>query len=147
MTRARAVSFFSGALFGVGLAMSGMLDRERILGFLDVAGAWDPTLLWVMAGAAGTTLISFRFVFRRWPFLRQQFATADQAGITKSLVLGAALFGVGWGVSGYCPGPGVALLAVEWRTAVLYLVGVIAGSLLAHTFAATSSAATPITCG
>lgn len=142
----RLMALVSGTTFGIGLAMSGMLDRERILGFLDL-GAWDPTLAWVMMGAVGTTLITFQLLFRRRPFLRQQFGQADKAGIDRPLLLGAGLFGIGWGISGYCPGPGVALLAIAPATALTFLVGIITGSLLMRTFLGGARPAGPASCG
>ncbi|HEX9780648.1 MAG TPA: DUF6691 family protein [bacterium] len=120
-----------GTLFGAGLAMSQMVDRARILGFLDVAGAWDPTLLYVMIGAAGTALVLFRFVLRLpKPVLEVRFTLADRKGFDRPLVLGSALFGIGWGLSGYCPGPGVSLLALGIWPAFVFIGAVAAGSYL-----------------
>lgn len=143
----RLIALLSGGLFGVGLAMSEMLNRDRIVGFLDVGGAWDPTLLWVMLGAVGTTLITFQLLLKRRPFLRQQLSAADRTGMNKPLLMGAGLFGIGWGISGYCPGPGVALLAVDLATALTYLVGVIAGSLLMWALVGGAKPSGPVSCG
>ncbi|PIQ83915.1 MAG: YeeE/YedE family protein [Candidatus Omnitrophica bacterium CG11_big_fil_rev_8_21_14_0_20_63_9] len=141
------IALISGLLFGVGLAMSEMINRERILGFLDVAGAWDPTLLFVMCGAVGTTLVTFQWLLHRRPFLRQQVSTQEALGINPALIIGSALFGIGWGVSGYCPGPGVALLAVDLPAAIIYLVGVIAGSSLLWTFMSGAKPSGSSNCG
>lgn len=141
------IALASGTLFGVGLAMSEMLNRDRIVGFLDIGGAWDPTLAWVMLGAVGTTLIAFQWTLRRRPFLRQQLSGPDRAGLNRPLILGAGLFGIGWGISGYCPGPGVALLAIAPATAVIFLVGVTAGSLLMWAFLGGTRPSGPASCG
>lgn len=137
----------SGLLFGIGLAMSEMVNRDRILGFLDVTGSWDPTLLYVMAGALGTTFLTFQILLRRRPFLRSQFAATDRAGVNRPLVIGATLFGIGWGLSGYCPGPGVALLAIDLTTAAYFLLGTIGGSALFWTFIGCTKPYTPTSCG
>lgn len=141
------VALISGLLFGVGLAMSEMVNRDRIIGFLDVTGAWDPTLLFVMCGALGTTLVTFQWLLRRRPFLRQQVSTQEALGINPALLIGSTLFGIGWGISGYCPGPGVALLAIDLPTAITYLIGVIAGSSLLWTFMSGAKPSGPSYCG
>lgn len=98
--------FFCGLLFGLGLVLSGMSDPAKVLNFLDLAGSWDPSLLFVMAGAAGTTFVGYRLVWRRKaPLLAQRFELPTRTSIDRRLVLGAALFGIGWGLSGFCPGP------------------------------------------
>jgi uncharacterized protein len=119
-----------GVLFGLGLGLSQMVDRDRILGFLDVAGTWDPTLLFVMAGAAGVTIIAFRFVLRMGhPFWQEKFQLPTRKDIDKSLVLGSALFGVGWGISGYCPGPGITALVLGMWNPIFFMAAMILGSL------------------
>lgn len=102
MKRVIAAAFASGALFGVGLAVSGMTDARRILGFLDVAGAFDPTLAFVLAGAVATTLLLFRPVLRRGrPLFDDAFRLPRSTQVDARLLGGAALFGVGWGLAGY----------------------------------------------
>jgi uncharacterized membrane protein YedE/YeeE len=121
----------SGALFGVGLAMSGMTDPRRVLGFLDLFGAFDPTLLFVLGGAVTTTLVSFRFVLRRGsPVLAETFHLSGLRHIDRPLVAGAALFGIGWGVAGYCPGPALAGLGVGSREAMWFVPAMILGMLV-----------------
>jgi len=108
----------AGLIFGFGLALSGMTHASKVLGFLDVTGNWDPTLLFVMGGAVAVTAIAFRFVLRRRaPVLAEKFSLPPGGHVDAPLVAGAALFGIGWGIGGYCPGPGVALLAAHgWET-------------------------------
>lgn len=119
----------SGLLVGFGLAMSQMTDRERILGFLDFAGAWDPTLAFVLAGAVGTTLIAFRFILRRpTPLFTGAFHLPTRTDIDRPLVLGSVVFGVGWGIAGYCPGPAIGALSLGTLNPVIFLVALVAGS-------------------
>lgn len=115
------IALLSGLLFGLGLGFSQMIDRQRVLGFLDVTGTWDPTLLFVLGGAVAVTVIAFRFVLRRdRPLFGSRFFLPSRRDIDGPLLAGAALFGIGWGISGYCPGPGiVALVLVSWQPLVL----------------------------
>ncbi len=108
----------AGLVFGLGLALSGMTQASKVLGFLDVTGNWDPTLLLVLGGAVVVSVVAFRFILRRpAPVLEGAFRLPVARVIDGPLVVGAAIFGIGWGVSGYCPGPGIALLAApSWET-------------------------------
>lgn len=121
--------FVFGLLFGLGLAMAEMTSPQKVLAFLDVSGAWDPSLLFVLGGAVVLAAIAFhRILKRRRPVLDTDFHLTPSTKITGSLVLGSALFGVGWGIAGYCPGPAVALLAVPANPETLpVLGGLIAG--------------------
>jgi len=121
----------AGVLFGLGLAVSQMAHADKVLGFLDVAGNWDPSLLFVLGGAVGVTVIAFRFILRRpAPVLEPRFEIPAIRAIDRPLVLGALVFGIGWGISGYCPGPGIALLAAPgWETWV-FVPSVFIGILL-----------------
>ena len=125
----------AGLIFGFGLALSGMTHASKVLGFLDVTGNWDPTLLFVMGGAVAVTAIAFRFVLRRRaPVLAEKFTLPTARRVDAPLVIGAALFGVGWGIGGYCPGPGVALLAAHgWETWV-FIPSMLLGALLHRAF-------------
>lgn len=106
MNRQSLAALCAGALFGLGLAVSGMTDPLRILGFLDVTGAFDPSLLFVLGGAVATTGLLFRFVLRTpRPRLADRFHLSNSQRIDTRLLGGAALFGIGWGLAGYCPGP------------------------------------------
>ncbi|AIF46061.1 membrane protein [Dyella japonica A8] len=106
------MALFAGVLFGVGLGLAGMTQPAVVLGFLDVGGAWDPRLLFVMAGAVSTTAIGYRLVWRaRRPRYETSFDVPSMQHIDTRLLIGAAVFGIGWGIAGYCPGPALASLA------------------------------------
>jgi uncharacterized protein len=120
-----------GVLFGAGLALSGMLHPEKIIGFLDFAGAFDPTLAVVMAGALAVLLPAQAIVRRRAaPLLAPRFAGLPRLRIDRRLVAGSIMFGAGWGLSGFCPGPGIAAAAVGLRDALWFLPAMTAGMLL-----------------
>ena len=127
-------SLAAGVLFGAGLSISDMVNPSRVLNFLDVAGSWDPTLAFVMAGALAVTALGYRLVFRRnAPLLDAKFHLPTQSQIDLPLVGGAALFGVGWGLAGMCPGPALTdLMTLEPKVLVFVaamLVGMIAARL------------------
>lgn len=105
----RLLAWLSGLLFGAGLAWSGIADPHKVLGFLDVAGTWDPSLLLVMVGAVLTYAVGSRLVLRRArPWLDERFHLPMNRRIDARLLAGAAVFGIGWGLAGYCPGPALA---------------------------------------
>jgi uncharacterized membrane protein YedE/YeeE len=120
-----------GAIFGLGLAVSGMSDPSKVIGFLDVRGAWDPSLLFVLGGAVAVTVIAFRFaaVLPR-PVFGRSFEKKPRTRIDARLLGGAALFGIGWGLSGYCPGPGIVSLARFAPDAVIFVLSFLGGSWL-----------------
>ncbi len=121
----------AGLLFGVGLALSGMTHAEKVLGFLDIAGDWDASLALVLGGAVGVTLITFRFILQRTaPLLAPNFDLPTKTRIDAPLVLGAIVFGIGWGIIGYCPGPAIALLAAPGREAAVVIVSLFIGFAL-----------------
>ena len=131
MSRLTIAALGSGALFGVGLAMSGMTDPRRVLGFLDLFGDFDPTLLFVLGGAVMMTIVAFRFVLRRGsPVLAQTFHVSNLRQIDRRLLGGAAIFGIGWGIAGYCPGPVLAGLGIASREALWFVPAMIIGMLL-----------------
>ena len=124
----------SGALFGMGLAMSGMTDARRVLGFLDLSGDFDPTLVFVLGGAVATTMLLFRYVLRRGsPVLADTFHLSNLQHVDRRLLGGAAIFGVGWGIAGYCPGPALAGLGAASAEASWFVPAMITGLLL-HRF-------------
>ena len=131
MTRLLWAALVAGVLFGVGLAMSGMTDPQRVLGFLDIFGDFDPALLFVLGGAVAVTSITFRFVLRRQaPVLADTFHISSLQAVDRRLLGGAALFGIGWGIAGYCPGPALAGLGVLSREALWFVPAMVAGALI-----------------
>ena len=128
----KVIAILSGIIFGLGLSISQMIDRQRVLGFLDAAGAWDPTLMFVLGGAVGITVITFRFILpRAKPLFAPKFYLPTKFNIDRDLILGSALFGVGWGISGYCPGPAIASLALGSTNALIFMGALIVGSYVA----------------
>ena len=123
------MALLCGLVFGLGLALAGMTSPQKVLAFLDVAGDWDPALLCVLGGAVVTAAIAFRFVLKRpRPVFDARFHVGDARRIDAPLVIGSILFGIGWGIAGYCPGPAVALLAVPRNPELpLFLGGMLAG--------------------
>jgi uncharacterized protein len=132
MTRGILACFASGALFGVGLAVSSMTDRHVVLGFLDVFGDWNPRLVFVMAAAVAVTAVAYRLILRRpAPAAGGEFHVPKAGAIDARLVAGAAIFGVGWGLAGFCPGPALVAVAAGLRDAWIFLPAMIAGSWIA----------------
>jgi len=121
----------SGTIFGAGLALGGMTDPARVRGFLDLFGAWDPTLAFVMGGAvlvmAAAWLVQGKLLR---PWFAEGFSLPDRSDITPRLVGGSALFGVGWGIAGLCPGPGFAALAIEPVSAAVFVAAMLAGMVV-----------------
>lgn len=127
----KLIVLLSGLLFGFGLSLSQMIDRDRVLGFLDVSGNWDSTLLFVLGGAVGVTVIAFRLVLRLpQPILGEKFYLPTSNKIDLPLILGAAIFGIGWGIAGYCPGPGITALILGIANPALFMMAFIIGSLV-----------------
>ena len=124
---------FCGTLFGVGLAMSGMTDASRVIGFLDIFGKWDPTLAFVLGGGLLITLPFFQFGLGRLqvPLFTVEFKLPVQTDLDIKLISGAILFGVGWGMVGLCPGPAIAAIAYLNPDLFYFLVAMFAGMFLA----------------
>ena len=121
-------SLLAGAVFGIGLIVSGMTDPSKVIGFLDPAGRWDPSLALVMGGAILVGLVAFRFAAGRTRSLLgdvMRLPTASQ--IDRRLVLGGIAFGAGWGLAGYCPGPALASLASGGAKAWIFVAAMLAG--------------------
>lgn len=132
MSRVVVAALASGALFGAGLAISSMTDRRVVLGFLDVAGNWNPTLAFVLAGAVAVTAVAFRLVLkRRSPALGGEFHVPRGDAIDRRLLSGAAIFGIGWGLAGFCPGPALVGVAAGLADAWIFLPAMIAGGWIA----------------
>lgn len=126
------IAFAAGLLFGLGLSLGGMTQPAVVLGFLDIFGAWDPRLVFVMAGAVLTTAVGYRLVLRRpRPLLAERFQWPTLRRIDVRLVGGAALFGIGWGIAGYCPGPALASLGAGVPALLVLVACMIAGWWLA----------------
>ena len=107
-----AAALVSGTVFGAGLAIAGMTDPRRVLAFLDPAGAWDPSLAFVLGGAVLTAFVGFRVLRARGgPSNGAAIESGSAPGIDRALLVGSAVFGIGWGLAGYCPGPAIASLA------------------------------------
>ncbi|MGC6472906.1 MAG: DUF6691 family protein [Parvibaculales bacterium] len=127
--------FICGAVFGLGLAVSGMLNPAKVSAFLDLAGAWDPSLAFVMGGGLAVNLLAFRLLQKRSaPLLADQFHLPQAARIDRRLIIGSALFGLGWALGGLCPGPAIAGLAYGSTDAVVFFVCMMAGLQLSRTF-------------
>ncbi|MGR8934782.1 MAG: DUF6691 family protein [Gammaproteobacteria bacterium] len=118
----------SGILFGFGLSLSQMIEPDKVLGFLDIAGQWDPSLAFVMLGALAVAMLSFRLVLKRpAPVFADAFHVSRKALIDRPLIFGAAIFGVGWGMTGYCPGPAVAAMGLLTPEAFIMVAAVYLG--------------------
>lgn len=125
-------SLISGVLFGLGLVISGMVNPAKVLNFLDVAGSWDPTLAFVMGGALLITVPGFRLVLKReTPLLDGRFHLPERNDIDAPLIVGAILFGIGWGIGGFCPGPAVAAVTTGMPPVLAFVIAMLAGSWLA----------------
>lgn len=127
-----AAALLAGVLFGVGLTVSQMINPRKVLAFLDLAGDWDPSLALTMGGALLVTAIGYRVVLRRpRPAWDDAFRLPGKSPVTLRLVSGAALFGVGWGLGGYCPGPAISAVASGALEPWLFIAAMLAGGLLA----------------
>jgi uncharacterized protein len=121
----------SGMLFGAGLAISAMVNPAKILNFLDLFGQFDPTLIFVMGAGLIVATIGYQLIFKRGkPFFESQFHLPTETGIDAKLVGGAALFGIGWGISGFCPGPAIASLVFGYQQSFIFVAAMIVGTML-----------------
>ncbi len=132
-----------GIFFGVGLAVSGMTDTAKVLGFLDLFGQWIPDLAFVMGGAVCVTLISFRFIpGLHAPVFADSFELPANQSINGRLVSGAAIFGTGWGVYGYCPGPAISALIYLDHKTLIFVISMLAGMALTNVCSADNTSVT-----
>lgn len=124
------VSLLSGIVFGLGLAVSRMVNPAKVLNFFDLAGTWDPTLAFVFIGALVVATPAYQWMLRRQdaPVLAERFEVPDSGAITPALIGGSALFGVGWGLAGFCPGPGLTALATLFPGVIAWVVALFAGA-------------------
>ncbi|BDW81288.1 membrane protein [Erythrobacter sp. Dej080120_24] len=125
------VPALSGIVFGAGLALGGMTDPARVRGFLDLFGAWDPTLAFVMGGAVLVMVVAWQVQSRMMrPLFAEGFSLPDRSDLTPRLIGGSALFGIGWGIAGLCPGPGFAALVIDPASAAIFVVAMFAGTAI-----------------
>jgi uncharacterized membrane protein YedE/YeeE len=136
MSRVTLLAVASGTLFGAGLAIGGMTNPARVRGFLDIFGDWDPTLAFVMGGAV--IVMAFAWAVQRrmsGPVMASSFKLPDTSDLTPKLVGGSAIFGIGWGIAGLCPGPGFAALVIEPAKAAAFVASMLGGMVLAKVVA------------
>ena len=138
------LQFVIGLIFGLGLILSGMANPAKVLNFLDFAairtGAWDASLAFVMAAAIAVTFAGFKLVLRRSrPVLGEKFHLPTREDIDARVIAGPAIFGIGWGLSGFCPGPAITAVGFGTRAAVIFAVAMLVGMWLARTIANRSS--------
>jgi uncharacterized membrane protein YedE/YeeE len=131
----RLVSYISGLLFAAGLVIGGMTQPEKVVDFLNVAGDWDPSLAFVMGGALLVNVIAYRWTnSASRPILSDQFYIPTRSDLDWKLITGGALFGIGWGLGGYCPGPGLTAVLSFQTPAVAFVGGLTGGVLLYNLF-------------
>jgi uncharacterized membrane protein YedE/YeeE len=124
-------SLISGLLFGLGLAISNMINPAKIVGFLDITGNWDPSLAFVMGGAVFMTAITFRLILKRpTPIFTNTFELSSKVDLDIKLILGAAIFGIGWAVSGLCPGPAISSIIFLDENLLIFVCTLFLGSLI-----------------
>jgi uncharacterized membrane protein YedE/YeeE len=134
-TRRTLVSYGVGVLFGVGLIVGGMTQPAKVIAFLDFFGDWDPSLAFVMGGAVAVFMPLFRLVMRRsQPVCDTKFGVPTRKDIDAPLLVGSALFGLGWGIGGYCPGPAMTSLGSLAPNALIFTVAMLAGFALERTY-------------
>lgn len=127
------VHAIAGLIFGIGLVISGMANPAKVQNFLDLAGTFDPSLAFVMGAAVVVTFLGYRVAFRRGaPLLSDEFHLPTKSAIDRRLLIGAAIFGIGWGLGGYCPGPAVTALSLLAEGTLVFVPAMLAGLLLAR---------------
>ena len=129
-----ASAFLIGGLFGIGIAISGMINPAKVLNFFDVAGSWDPSLAFVMAGGVAVAFFGYRLVFgaRAQPVFENAFSLPTLRRIDAPLIGGSAVFGVGWGIVGFCPGGAIPALGLMRAETPIFLAAMIAGIIVAR---------------
>ena len=127
------VALVAGLLFGGGLLISGMMDPEKVIGFLDLFGNWDPSLMFVMGSALVVTVPAFKLILqRKKPVFNDGFSLPLKTHLDKSLIVGAVIFGIGWGLYGYCPGPAISSLGSLNTAGFIFVPGMLVGMWLAN---------------
>jgi len=131
------IALISGAIFGAGLVISEMVNPVKVQDFLDPFGNWDASLAFVMGGAVAVTLFTSRFIMKRKnPIFADRFYMAVKTSIDGRLILGASLFGIGWGLSGYCPGPGIINAMINSAEAMVFLPALVIGGWIGQRYSA-----------
>ncbi|MEK7433723.1 MAG: DUF6691 family protein [Cyanobacteriota bacterium] len=134
VSKVNIASFVSGLIFAIGLGISGMMNTSKVQGFLDITGKWDPSLLLVMGGGLFVTFFAFPLIFKRGkPILQEKFIVTSNKKIDKDLLIGAFLFGIGWGIGGLCPGPALANLATLNFNVIIFVISMISGFFIQQT--------------
>ncbi len=124
-------TFFVGFIFSIGLGISGMTNPQKVIGFLDIFGTWDPSLMFVMLGAVGVHFVTYKIIRKREsPLLSTYWHVPQKTEITRSLVVGSLLFGIGWGLAGFCPGPAITSLASGHQVPIVFVISMITGMFL-----------------
>ncbi len=127
------IALIAGITFGMGLAVSEMVNPTRVIGFLNVTGDWDPTLALVMGSALIVTFSLFPFILRRLhPVCAESFSLPNKQNLDKRLLIGSGLFGLGWGIAGFCPGPAITALATLSPDVIIFVLAMLAGYLLEY---------------
>ena len=128
-------SFIVGAIFGIGIAISGMANPAKVLNFFDIAGSWDPSLIFVMGGALVSAAIGYRIVFgtQKAPLFEKHFVLPTSRIIDKRLIGGSTLFGIGWGIAGFCPGGAIPALGLGYSQTLIFVGAMVAGLIIART--------------
>jgi uncharacterized membrane protein YedE/YeeE len=140
-----ASAFVAGFVFAVGLGISGMTNPDKVIGFLDVAAHWDPSLAFVMAGAIAVHVGAAQWALRaQRPLWAGAFARSSSTTVDAQLVVGAALFGIGWGIAGFCPGPAVVDLVAPSPSVLTFVAAMIAGMFVFRARAAAKAFTTPV---
>ncbi len=133
--KTQLTALLAGILFGLGLAVSQMINPQKVIAFLDVFGDWDPSLALVLAGAVVVSFVGFRIANRQVaPLFAPEFRAPTRTELDPRLLTGAAVFGIGWGLAGYCPGPAISALAIGSWEPVIFLLAMAAGSLTLSRF-------------
>ncbi|MYN27872.1 DUF6691 family protein [Duganella levis] len=125
------ISFLAGLIFGIGLIISGMADPAKVLAFLDITGLWNPSLIFVMAGAIGVGFFAFLWAkSRNTTLLGAEMKLPSATRIDRRLIIGAVMFGIGWGIAGFCPGPALVGLGMGLPKALIFVAAMLAGMAL-----------------
>lgn len=138
-------AFLIGAVFGIGIAISGMANPAKVLNFFDIAGTWDPSLLFVMGGALVTAAIGYRVLFgaRQKPVFETGYSLPTSRRIDAELIGGSAVFGIGWGISGFCPGGAIPALGLGYAETFIFIAAMMAGIVVARALKARTTRAVP----